>query len=150
FNRARVRFGWDGPYSAGKRAGLAATRILVNQACRRTLQACHGLISPAQKAKEYVQRTYNFPAEKVGVVPYGLDERFRRVPTRTDINAGTRMLYVGNYLASKGSEVIEKIVPSLGMEFPESSITFVVLPDVFERIRAKFGPAFGDRLTLLS
>jgi len=148
FNAARLSFAWDGPYSRARRLGLQLTKTLVNRACRRTLRACHGLISPSASGARYVQREYDMPAESVAVIPYGLDEPFLRSDVRrSDGGDAVRMLYVGNYLVLKGSAVLESILPAIGLAQPQASITFVVPGDAIDRIRSRFEPAFGQRLT---
>jgi glycosyltransferase involved in cell wall biosynthesis len=151
FNAARLKFAWDGPYSSPTRVGLGVTKALVNRACIRTMRACHGFVSPSQNGGRYVQRTYAVAAEKIAIIPYGLDEPFRRSEGRATADGdGVRMLYVGNYIVPKGSAVLESILPALGLAYPKASLTFVVPAAAIERIRSRFEPAFGERLTILS
>ncbi|MEP7305580.1 MAG: glycosyltransferase family 4 protein [Acidobacteriota bacterium] len=150
FNAARLRFAWDGPYSPAKRLALEVTKSLVNRACVRTIRACHGFISPSQNSAQYVQRAYAVPEEKISVIPYGLDASFLRSEAARSASAGgVRMLYVGNYIVPKGSAVLESILPPLGLAFPHASLTFVTPGAEIDRIRARFEPAFGQRLTTL-
>jgi len=150
FNAARLRFAWDGPYSPARRLALDITRSLVNRACVRTIRACHGFISPSQNSARYVQRTYAVPEEKIAVIPYGLDESFLHSEARRSASAdGVRMLYVGNYIVPKGSDVLESVLPPLGSAYPHASLTFVTPGAAIDRIRARFEPAFGQRLTTL-
>ena len=147
---ARLRFECDGPYSFGRRLGLELTKTLVNRACRRTVRACHGMIVSSQAAALYIQQSYGVPSSKVAVIPVGLNQAFVDAEVRgTDCSKGVRLLYVGNYLALKGSDVLESILPPLGIAYPQATMTFVVPSDVAPRIHSRFGPAFGTRLTVL-
>ena len=151
FNAARLKFAWDGPYSPPTRVALGVTKSLVNRACVRTIRACHGFISPSQNSGRYVQRAYAVPEEKIAIIPYGLDGPFLRSDARHIANGeAVRMLYVGNYIVPKGSDVLESILPPLGLAYPQASLTFVVPGNAIERIRSRFEPAFGQRLTTLA
>jgi glycosyltransferase involved in cell wall biosynthesis len=149
-NAARLRFAWDGPYSRARRLGIAVTQVLVNRACQRTVHACHGIIAASQTGATYIQRRYGVVSDKIAVIPIGLDDAFLgHGRGRTGSEHGARLLYVGNYLALKGSHVLESVLPPLGVAYPHASMTFVVPIDVAPRITARFGPAFGRRLTVL-
>ena len=150
FNAARLRFEWDGPHSFARRLALRFKKALVDRACQRTVRACHGIIEPAQVGAAYITQHYGVPSDKVAVIPIGLNETFLNSDIRrTDASKAARLLYVGSYLALKGSEVLESILPPLGIAYPRASLTFVVPSDVAPRIHSRFGPAFGERLTVL-
>ena len=149
-NAARLRFAWDGPYSPARRLALTLTKALVNRACQRTVRACHGIVVPSQAGALYIRRQYGVSSDKVAVIPLGLDEAFLSPDIRrSDGRNGARLLYVGNYLALKGSDVLESVLPPLGIAYPDASMTFVVPSEAAPRITSRFGPAFGKRLTVL-
>jgi glycosyltransferase involved in cell wall biosynthesis len=152
FNSARLRFTWDGRQSAARRMAIRLTKAMVDRACVRTLRACHGLIAPSSRCAKYIQAVHGGETDKIAVIPYGVGEEFlRRSPSRCDSTLEqVRMLYVGNYLALKGSDVLESLLPPLGKAYPQSTMTFIVPNDVIERVRSRFAPAFGNRLTILN
>jgi glycosyltransferase involved in cell wall biosynthesis len=118
--------------------------------CRRTALACHGLISPASPCADYVVKTYQVAPDKVTTIGYGVGEEYLQNGFAEKSGAGNRMLFVGQYLPKKGIDILESVLPSLGKDFATSTLTFVVPPDAVSRIRARFGPAFGSRLTVHS
>lgn len=149
FNAARARLQWSGPQPFGRRLATRASRALVDRACRRTIRACHGLIAPSRRDVAYVQSRYGVPADKLAAIPYGVDPEFLEPPPARASSGAVRMLYVGHYIPVKGSGVLESVLPPLGRAHQHAQITFVVPDDAGGRIRDRFGPAFGDRLTVL-
>jgi glycosyltransferase involved in cell wall biosynthesis len=124
--------------------------MMMNRWCKRTALACHGLISPAGHCADYVVKTYKVAPRKVATIGYGLDDEYLQNGHAERSGPANRMLFVGQYLPKKGVDILESILPSLGKEFADSKLTFVVPHDAVNRIQARYGPAFGNRLTVHS
>jgi len=149
-NAARLRFAWDGPYSPVRRLGLNLSKAIVDLACRRTVRACDGLIVPTRAGSTYIRRRYGVGEDKVAVIPLGLDGAFLNPDLgRREHASALRLLYVGSYIALKGSDVLETVLPPLAKAYPDASMTFVVPSEVAPRVASQFGPAFGSRLAVL-
>ena len=109
-----------------RRVALNVSKAIVDRACHRTVRACHGIIVPTRNGST-IQRRYDVPDDKVAVIPLGLDDVFLSPDVgRVNSPNGVRLLYVGSYIALKGSDVLESVLPPLGMAYPHASITFVV------------------------
>jgi glycosyltransferase involved in cell wall biosynthesis len=147
-DRAAVRFHWISRNSLFSRAGAGVTRRLTRLACARTARSCQGLISPSRRCAEFVSSAYEVPVEKVAVIPYGApDVRLARAPVASG-SAASRLLFVGTYLARKGSRVLETVLPPIARGFAETRLTFVTNREAVSQVRAQFSGAFGDRLTV--
>ena len=148
--QARRAFDWDGP--ASPRLAARASAGLTRRACRRAAQAAHGIVTGSLRCAEWIRRAYGLPDGRVVAIPYGLDPALApaRAPTTTPHPPGGALglLYVGNYLPLKGSNVLEDALPPLGERFPEARLTLVVDPGARERVTARFRRSWGDRLTV--
>jgi glycosyltransferase involved in cell wall biosynthesis len=144
---AQRRFAWD-----GRRVPSLAARVsaaLTRRACRRTARSAAGVIAASTRCAEWIRARYRLPADRVGAIPYGLDEPGggARAPRASD---RIRLLYAGNYLPLKGSTVLEAVLPELGRRFPNAWLTLVVDPASRDRVYERFRPSFGERLAVES
>ncbi len=156
--------GWEARlYAAQRRLGFAesrglAARILsriaerfTRRACRRTALASHAVIAPASLCAAFIRTAYGLPEERTPVIPYGLDRGTMRLASRIPPKSGgRRLLFVGSYLRLKGSHILERLLPPIASEFPDASVTFVANETARPLLEARYRPAFGDRLTVLS
>jgi glycosyltransferase involved in cell wall biosynthesis len=147
--RAYHRFNWDGPKSVWRRGASYAVERTIRKACRRTAQACHGLITASSSCAHFVSSTYEVDDFRVLVAPYGVDDALlRQAPVAHAPDADLGVLYVGNYLPRKGARVLEELLPPLASRYQDLRLTFVVDDGSVERIRQHYLPAFGERLTV--
>ena len=134
------------PARLGIRRITAAFR---RRACRRTAGSCHGLIAPCSLCARFVETAYGIPATKVAVIPRGLEREFLTAEPRVITTSDrVRMLFVGSYIARKGTRVMESLLPDLGGKFRNASLTFVVPDHAISHVRSLYQPTFGDRLTV--
>jgi glycosyltransferase involved in cell wall biosynthesis len=138
------------PATASGRFASRISRALLHRACLRTLRASDGILVASRQCARYIEGVGVIPPARVAVIPHGLDENFLDGSRPQPAHRGTRMLFVGNYLPRKGSAVLEAILPPLATAYPDATMTFVVNPQAVDRIASHFGPAFGDRLTVLT
>ncbi len=142
-NRGR----WSEKLSGAASLLSTARQAFTHQACRRSLRACDGLVTPGSKCAKYVLENYSIPKEKVSVIPHGLYSNFfdQPLPERK-LSGPAKLLYVGNYLPIKGSKVLEAVLPKIARRFPDVTIGFVVGAPHMEQVKKIYGPLFGERL----
>ncbi|PYQ14442.1 MAG: hypothetical protein DMF80_12590 [Acidobacteria bacterium] len=150
YDAARLKFRWD---SSAGRARLLAQRVtaaLTRRLCRRTAQACHGLIALSSRCARYIQSHYSIPSWKVATIPPGL-ERWGLDVERPPVDSATglRMFFVGNYISVKGTALLESLLPELGRAHRGATLSFVVDDAATDRVRRIYGSAFGDRLSVM-
>lgn len=143
---AEKRLGYEPAKSPTRRVLTGASGAMTVMACWRTARACHGLIAPSSRCANFVADTYGVPAAKVGFIRYGLGDDFLRGPPVEPPVRLPRLLFVGSYLARKGTRMMEEVLPRLARRHPTLELTFVVNGSAEEEIRRAYGPAFGDRL----
>jgi glycosyltransferase involved in cell wall biosynthesis len=117
-------------------------------ACWRTAHAAHGLIAPSARGANFIRETYGLPESKVAFIGYGLDADFRDWPRVVPPIRLPRLLFVGNYLARKGTRILEDVLPRLGRRFPGLELSFVVPQEAIAQVERLYGPAFGPRLSV--
>jgi glycosyltransferase involved in cell wall biosynthesis len=156
--------GWEARlYAAQRRLGFAEARgaaarmlsglseQLTRIACRRTALASHSVICPASLCASYIRSAYGLPPSRAPVIPYGLDKRALQLAAQhLPRTGGRRMLFIGNYLRRKGSHVLEQLLPRIASEFPDAFLTFVVDQAALPLLEARYRPAFGSRLRVLT
>jgi len=148
---AHDRFRWDGPLSRKARMAHQIGALLTRRACRRTALSCQGVITPSSRCADFIRVRYALPDDSVVTIPYGLDDRFLRLPDRMESDSESpRLLYVGNYLPLKGTGVLETVLPDLAPRHPEVSLTCVVDPAAVDLVEQHYRPAFRERLTVVS
>jgi glycosyltransferase involved in cell wall biosynthesis len=148
--RRRLRWDDDVPTTAPRRFAARFTSQLLHRACVRTLRASDGILAASSLCARFIDGFGMIPHRRLAVIPHGLDEDFLRRTRPPRTGPGARMLFVGNYLARKGSAVLESVLPPLAAAYPDATMTFVVNPQAIDRIASHFGPAFGDRLTVVT
>ena len=102
-------------------------------ACWRTARAAHGLVAPSSRCARFIRETYGLPESKVAFIGYGLDEDFLEWPRVEPRVRLPRLLFVGNYLARKGTRLMEEVLPRLAQRFPGLELSFVVQPEAGAR-----------------
>jgi glycosyltransferase involved in cell wall biosynthesis len=150
YTQSRRYFQWkDDDAPAARQFAAHISRNMLHRACLRTLRASDGVVTASSLCARFIESSGELPAGRLAVIPHGLDDAFlsRTWPERT--GRGARMLFVGNYLPRKGSAVLEAVLPPLAAAHAAATMTFVVNHDAVDRIVSRFGPAFGDRLTVL-
>jgi glycosyltransferase involved in cell wall biosynthesis len=143
---ANRTFGWGDDFSglAGlKRRVAMASRARV---CGRTARAMDGFLSPCSADGQFVARTYDVPQKKLLLLTYGLDEELLAGLPERPSHGGLRMLFYGQYSPGKGSLILERILPTIGREYRDAEITFIVPNTELSHIEAIYGKSFGDRL----
>jgi glycosyltransferase involved in cell wall biosynthesis len=118
----------------------------MRKACERTVQASQGIIAGSDLCASYIKTHYRPNKGSVVVIPYGVDSQ---LSTRLRLEGSQRMLFVGQYLPRKGSTMLENILPGIAQRYPEASMTFVVPPEDVKKVASAYGPAFGERLSVL-
>lgn len=145
-----LRARWEPHRDASTPVLARLRRGLTHQACLRTLRSCDGIIAPAHRCASFILKNYNFPPDKIAVIPHGLYPPFfeQTLPERSE-NGPSKLLYIGNYLPLKGSKVLEAVLPSIAKKFSDISMTFVVGARDVEFVRKFYTPFFGSRLEVL-
>ncbi|MGE0882735.1 MAG: glycosyltransferase family 4 protein [Blastocatellales bacterium] len=150
FNRARLKWCWDLKKGSLDWMLAWASAIVARRLFRRTARACHGLIAPSSLGANFVSDSYGVPKDKIAVIPYGLSEVFLNVDVnRQKASQGMKLLFVGSYLARKGTRILESALPALAPQFPNLEITFVVPNESIDIVKAKYESSFGHRLNVL-
>jgi glycosyltransferase involved in cell wall biosynthesis len=147
---SRSQWDDDAAASGPRRFAARISRELLRRACLRTLRASDGVLVASRLCARFIEGTGVIPPGRLAVIPHGLDEDFLSRTSLPRTGRGARMLFVGNYLARKGSVVLESILPSLARAYRDATMTFVVNPQAVDSIASHFAPAFGDRLTVLT
>ncbi|WP_224370128.1 glycosyltransferase family 4 protein [Hyalangium versicolor] len=144
--KAEQRLGYEPPRPLGRRVLSGASSVVTVMECWRTARAAHGLIAPSSKCANFIRETYDLPESKVAFIGYGLDTDFlewRRVePTVRQ----PRLLFVGNYLARKGTRLMEEVLPRVAKRFPGVALSLVVQPEAVSEVERLYRPAFGEQL----
>ena len=107
------------PVFAGAASRAHVTKALVNRACHRTVRACHGIIVPSQAGARYIRRQYGVSADKVAVIPLGLDEAFLSPDIqRSDGRHGARLFMSATTSLSRGRMCSSRSCRRLGIAYP--------------------------------
>lgn len=142
------RFEWDGHRSFPKRAASRTAERAIRRVCARTARSCQGMIAPASRCADYIARHYKLDPVSVAHIPYGVSEALIQQPrVRNSENNTVRLLYVGNYIALKGTSILEEILPPLGTRHPSMHLTFVIDDASVEAVKQRY-TTFGNRLTV--
>lgn len=144
--KAEQRLGYEPEKTLGRRVLSGASSAMTVMACWRTARAAHGLISPSSRCANFIRETYGLPESKVAFIGYGLDADFLEWPRVEPRVRLPRLLFVGNYLARKGTRLLEEVLPRLAKRFPGLELSFVVQPEVVEEVERHYRPAFGEGL----
>lgn len=118
----------------------------MNKASERTVKACHGIIAASDLCASYIRNHYCPNHSSVAVIPYGVDFHLLRERRQ---EGSQRLLFAGQYLPRKGSEVLERILPDIAERYQQASMTFVVPPGDVAKVASFYKSAFGDRLSVL-
>ncbi|MGF1579480.1 MAG: glycosyltransferase family 4 protein [Gemmataceae bacterium] len=147
YNENQRQFGWELPQGWTNRLFRYLSQRFMARICRRAALSCHGFIAPASSCARFVQERYKVPEWRVATIPYGLGNEFHNLPERPSrTNDSLRLLYVGQYLERKGSQILEEHLPRLGSQFPNARLTFVVPPHLLDVLVNRYGDSWGDRL----
>jgi glycosyltransferase involved in cell wall biosynthesis len=144
--QAEQRLGYEPLRALGHRVLSKASAAMTVMACWRTARAAHGLVAPSSRCARFIRDTYGLPEGKVGFIGYGLDEDFLAWPRVEPRVRLPRLLFVGSYLARKGSRILEDVLPRLARRFPELEMTFVVHEGAVLEVERAYRTAFGPRL----
>jgi glycosyltransferase involved in cell wall biosynthesis len=144
--QAEQRLGYEAPRALGSRVLSKASSAMTVMACWRTARAAHGLVAPSSRCARFIQETYRLPEGKVGFIGYGLDQDFLAWPRVEPRVRLPRLLFVGNYLARKGTRILEQVLPRMARRFPELELSFVVQEAAIPEVERAYRPAFGSRL----
>ncbi len=142
------QLGWRSPSSLA-RPLIDLSASLIRKACMRTVQACHGVIAPSQLCGNYIGNEYSVPAQKIAVIPYGIETNLLRPRTEEAPQGGQRLLFVGQYLPRKGTRTLESVLPGVAARYPAASLTMVVPETSRKHVESAFRPCFGNRLTIV-
>ena len=123
---------------------LAAARL--GKACERTVKAAHGIIAASDLCASYIRNHYSQNETPVTVIPYGVESHLFR-DRRNE--SSQRLLFVGQYLPRKGSQILEHVLPRVAESYRNASVTFVVPEGQIEQVKSIYAPPFGNRLTVL-
>ncbi len=120
FNLARLKWGWDLEQRTPEWMLSWASATVARRLFRRTAIACHGLISPSSICADFVSSSYGIPKSKIAVIPYGLSPEFLNVDTTgRSSTQQIKMLFIGNYIALKGTRMLETMLPLLARQYPK-------------------------------
>jgi glycosyltransferase involved in cell wall biosynthesis len=144
--KAERELGYEPSRAWGRRVLSGASSAMTVMACWRTARAAHGLIAPSSRCARFIRETYHLPESKVAFIGYGLAEDFLEGPAVDPQVRLPRLLFVGNYLARKGTRILEEVLPRLGRRFPELELSFVVQKEALPEVERHYRPAFGARL----
>lgn len=148
--QAEQRLGYEPQRPLGNRVLSKASAAMTVMACWRTARAAHGLVAPSSRCARFIRETYSLPEDKVGFIGYGLDADFREWPRVEPRVRLPRLLFVGSYLARKGSRILEDVLPRLARRYPELEMSFVVHEGAVQEVERMYRPAFGARLRVHS
>lgn len=150
FNRARLKWCWDLEKGSLDWMLAWASAIAARRLFRRTAKACQGLIAPSSMGANFVSNAYGVPKDKIAVIPYGLSEDFLNMNgSQNRRSQEIKLLFVGSYLARKGTRILETILPALGQMFSSLKVTFVVPNESIGLVKSRYDSSFGGRLTVL-
>ena len=138
------------PRSLPRALARVARRSLLHRWCHRTACSAHGIIAPSTNDAHFIIERYGIRNDGVAVIAYGVGPEFLEAPAGDRSPYETRMLFAGQYLARKGTGVLERTMPELGRRYPNLRLTMVVPPPDVARVDAIYRPAFGSRLDVLS
>ena len=144
--QAERRLGYEPRRPLANRVLSGASSAATVVACWRTARAAHGIIAPSSRGARFIRETYGVPEHKVAFIRYGLDPSFLEGPRVTPTPRLPRLLFVGNYLARKGTRILEEVLPRVAQSFPELELSFVVQEQAIEQVEQVYRPAFGPRL----
>ncbi|WP_224240953.1 glycosyltransferase family 4 protein [Hyalangium gracile] len=144
--RAEQSLGYEPTKTLGRRVLSGASSAMTVMACWRTARAAHGLVAPSSLCARFIQQTYSLPDSKVAFIGYGLDADFLEWPRVEPAVRLPRLLFVGNYLARKGTRLLEEVLPRMARRFPGLELSFVVQPEAMAEVERRYRPAFGAGL----
>ena len=124
------------------------SQVVTSQACRSVVRSADGMIASSSLCGNYIRQRYGLLANQVAVIPHGFSTQ--AAAGRLDEGTGMRMLFVGQYLPRKGSAVLERELPRVLRDCPNSTITFVVPSGSVDKVKREFQTVAGDRLTVHS
>ena len=105
------------------------------------------MIAPASLCADYIARHYKLDPVSVEHIPYGVSEALIQQPRiRNSENDTVRLLYVGNYIALKGTSILEEILPPLGTRHPSMHLTFVIDDASVEAVKQRYTNASKELL----
>ncbi len=144
--QAERRLGYEPRRPLTQRVLSGASSAMTVMACWRTARSAHGIIAPSSRGARFIRETYGLPEDKVAFIGYGLDASFLQWPRVTPTVRLPRLLFVGNYLARKGTRILEEVLPRMARRFPELELSFVVQEQAIREVERLYQPSFGPRL----
>ena len=144
------KYEWDGPQTVGRRVASHAVRAALGRACRRTVASCDGLIAPSSLCGEFIRTRFAAFADKVAVIPYGIEVSTLGERPPRPRNAPPTVLYVGNYLGRKGVGILRTVLADAARLHPDVRVTFVVDEAGATLVERDYRDTFGTHLEIRS
>ena len=128
-----------------------AQRIMERLVARhqdRVVACADGILAGCSAIPDYLARKYNYPRERVAVIPYGLTEAFFQPPAAGAAGRWNKLLHVAQFAPFKAPEIVAAVFNRLLQERPGLQAGWVCAPKHHEQVRRLFAPEVRPRLRL--
>lgn len=121
---------------------------LVSRHQDRLVACADGILAGCSAIPDYLARKYNYPRERVAVIPYGLTEAFFQPPAAGAAGRWNKLLHVAQFAPFKAPEIVAAVFNRLLQERPGLQAGWVCAPKHHEQVRRLFAPEVRPRLRL--
>lgn len=113
----------------------------------RVVASADGILAGCSAIPDYLARKYNYPRERVAVIPYGVTGPFFQ-PAAENPDRWRNLLHVAQFTPSKAPEIVAAIFNRLLRERPGIQAGWVCASQHHEQVRHLIDPAVLPRLRL--
>ncbi len=137
------------PRAGSLRAGAQrALGRLVARHQDRLIACADGILAGCSAIPDYLFRNYNYPRERVAVIPYGVTGPFFHPPASAAPGRWNKLLHVAQFAPFKAPELVAAIFNRLLRERPGLETGWVCDARHHEQVRQLFDPEIRPRLRL--
>ena len=121
---------------------------LVSRHQNRVVACADGILAGCSAIPDYLARKYNYPRERVAVIPYGVTEPFFRPPAASGPERWQKFLHVAQFAPSKAPEIVASVFSRLLRERPAIQAGWVCDRRHHPDVLRLFDPDLRPRLRL--
>jgi glycosyltransferase involved in cell wall biosynthesis len=155
--------GWEGQADEAMRAlqpagasprgfvrglGQDALRHLLARHQSRVVACADGVLAGCSSIPDYLARKYDYPRERVAVIPYGVTAEFIRREIPAAAGRWSRMLHVAQFAPFKAPELVAAVFSRILRARPDVEAGWVCDSRHHGPVRNLFAPELRDRVRL--
>ncbi len=128
--------------------GQDAMQALLSRHQDKVVACAHGILAGCSPIPNYLCPKYDYPRERVAVIPYGVTEAFISREASPAPARWNKLLHVAQFAPFKAPEIVAEVFSRMMRERPGVQAGWVCAPRHHDAVRGLFEPALRGRLCL--